>query len=620
MKKLLYIPIALMLFGATACEDIIDLQPKDKYGIDEGFKNETDLQLFSNYFYPNVLTQNQSGDPCFDNQSDLMYARPMSDLLRGGTNRTVPDAGGGWSFNILRRINTLLEYAPKNCSDKNAVTKYTAVTRFFRAYFYYQKIKRFGDVPWVDRQLESDDDQLYAPRNSREFIMQRMLEDVNFAIENLPAKEKEAQAPYRVTSGAALALKSRMCLYEGTFRKYHGLTVSFNDADRAMAGKYSLEKENDASFYLSECVDASEKLMSGSYGKYKITNNGKPDEDYRNLFSNLGTNKDEYILAVMYDRALKIGHDANNFGTASTGGQPGYTRKFVATYLMKDGSRFTDKTGWQTMGFVEEMKDRDPRLAQSIRGLNYTRIGANVVLAPDLKITSTGYQPTKFMTQSTVDGINADMAQNCYTDLPEFRYAEVLLNLAEAKAELGTLTQADLTKTVGEIRKRVNMPCIDMAAANANKDPYLSSPETGYFNVNGTNDGVILEIRRERAIELMQEGGRWDDLMRWKCGKMVDQSFYGMYFPGPGSYDLTGDGKADVILYPADGVKPKNPSGEQLLQIGKDVNLSDETRGYVYSILINEREGFNEGRDYLYPIPKNEIKYNPNLTQNPGWK
>ena len=96
MKKLAYIPIALLMFGATACDDAIDFKPKDKYSIEDGFKNATDLQLVSNYFYPNVLTQNKDGNPCFDDQSDLMFSTPMSDLLKGGNDRTVPESGGGW--------------------------------------------------------------------------------------------------------------------------------------------------------------------------------------------------------------------------------------------------------------------------------------------------------------------------------------------------------------------------------------------------------------------------------------------------------------------------------------------------------------------------------------------
>ena len=207
-----------MMFTATSCEDAIDLNPKSQIGLDDYFNNKTDLQLFSNYFYPNVLTQNMDGDPGFDDQGDDMIAAPLSTLLRAGNSRTVPASKGGWSWGVLRRINTLLEYIDK-CPDKAAVEQYTGVAKFFRAYFYFQKVQRFGDVPWIDRQLGSDDPKLYAPRDSREFIMTKMIEDINYAIEHLPTNKEEASAPYRVTKGAALALKSNFCLFEGTFRK-----------------------------------------------------------------------------------------------------------------------------------------------------------------------------------------------------------------------------------------------------------------------------------------------------------------------------------------------------------------------------------------------------------------
>ena len=603
MKKLLYIPIALMMFTATSCEDAIDLNPKSQIGLDDYFNNKTDLQLFSNYFYPNVLTQNMDGDPGFDDQGDDMIAAPLSTLLRAGNSRTVPASKGGWSWGVLRRINTLLEYIDK-CPDKAAVEQYTGVAKFFRAYFYFQKVQRFGDVPWIDRQLGSDDPQLYAPRDSREFIMTKMIEDINYAIEHLPTNKEEASAPYRVTKGAALALKSNFCLFEGTFRKYHGIDIE---------GK-------SWQYYLEQCVEASEMLMSGKYGSYKLYNTGKPDEDYLNLFNAQDANKDEYILAVKYDQVLGIKHNANAFTLVSTQGQPGYTRKFICSYLMKDGSRFTDQPGWQTMQFVDEMKNRDPRLQQSVRGLNYHRKGATKILAPDLKLTKTGYQPIKFVTESKMGSYDMDMNNTTSCDLPEFRYAETLLNLAEAKAEPGTLTQPDLTKTVNEIRKRVGMPGLDMAAANANPDSYLLSEQTGYYNVTGANAGVILEIRRERAIEMVQEGRRWFDLMRWKCGKMIDQDFTGQYIPGPGSYDMTGDGTADIILYAEGTSKPQAHKGEAVLQIGKDVILSDGNSGYIYGIKDQVRQGFNEDRDYLYPIPSDDISLNPNLKQNPGWK
>lgn len=593
-----------MAFSLTSCEDAIDLQPKAQIGLDEYFNSATDLQLFSNYFYPNVLTQNVEGDPCFDDQGDDMIAQPLSTLLRAGNSRSVPASGGGWSWGVLRRINTLLEYIDK-CPDKEAVEQYTGVAKFFRAYFYFQKVRRFGDVPWIDRQLGSDDPQLYAPRDSRELVLTKMLEDIEYAIEHLPSNKDEASAPYRVTKGAALALKSNFCLFEGTFRKYHEVKID--------GGK-------DWRYYLEQCVDASEKLMSGKYGTYKLYTSGKPAEDYLNLFNAQDANKDEYILAVKYDQILGIKHNANAFTLVATQGQPGYTRKFVCTYLMKDGSRFTDKPGWQTMPFVDEVKDRDPRLQQSIRGLNYHRKGATAILSTDFKLSQTGYQPIKFVTESTMGNYNMDMNNTTSCDLPEFRYAETLLNLAEAKAELGTLSQTDLNNTVNELRKRVGMTgMLDMATANANPDPYLTNDQTGYTTLPTENLGVILEIRRERGIEMIQEGRRWWDLMRWKCGKMIDQSFNGQYIAGPGSYDMTGDGVADVIFYASGTAKPKAPNGEAVLEIGKDVVLSDGNTGYIVGAANQVRQGFNEGRDYLYPIPTDDRNLNPNLAQNPGW-
>ena len=138
--------------------------------------------------------------------------------------------------------------------------------------------------------------------------------------------------------------------------------------------------------------------------------------------------------------------------------------------------------------------------------------------------------------------------------------------------------------------------------------------------MTGANEGVILEIRRERSIELAQEGHRWDDLMRWKEGKCIEQEMYGMYFPGPGEYDLTGDNVADVCLYEGDTKPSSSVKNIVFLKIGdkQGVLLSDGNKGYV-----DPQQGlqhvFDENRDYLYPIPTNERTLNPNLVQNPGW-
>lgn len=590
MKRIIILAVALTA-GLSSC-DLLDTKPMSQMTQTDYFKTETDLQLFTNPLYNNMLDK----DP-YDDQSDLMVCQTLSDEILGGNKRTVPNSGGGWTWTDLRRINTLLEYADQ-CDDKDAVTHYTALARFFRAYFYFEKVKRFGDVPWYDVQLGSADEALFNPRDSRELIMTKMIEDIDFAINELP---KEVST-YRVNRWAALALKAQFCLYEGTYRKYHDVQI---------------DGANDYTYYLDLAAKAAGEVIN--QGPYKLYSTGNPDSDYMMLFAQENASPDEYILAIKFDYGLAIHHNATAFTLVPTQGRPGYTRKMVNMYLMKDGSRFTDRTGWQEESFVEETKDRDPRLAQSIRTPGYTRIGKTEVLAPDFGCSVTGYQPIKFVQNPDDSGGNVDRNDRSTCDIPVYRLAEVMLNYAEAKAELGTLTPDDLDISINKIRDRVDMPHLKLAEANANPDWYLLSSEYGFSNVSGANQGVILEIRRERAIEMIQEGTRYEDLVRWKAGPCLDQALTGMYFPGAGQYDLTGDGKTDLILYNEGSAKPEAGDGVYVYQIGTEILLSGGTRGYVSYHKNIERTPYNEERDYLYPIPINERSLNPNLTQNPGW-
>ena len=155
-----------------------------------------------------------------------------------------------------------------------------------------------------------------------------------------------------------------------------------------------------------------------------------------------------------------------------------------------------------------------------------------------------------------------------------------------------------------------------MTYANENPDPYLENPETGYLNVSGPYKGVILEIRRERNIELVQEGFRYYDIIRWKEGKTFEQPLLGMYFPGPGEYDLNDDGQFDLCLYETD--KPETDA-KLSQKIGRDIFLSEGSKGYISPHNIQKRE-WDEMKDYLYPIPINERSLTMGaLTQNPGW-
>ena len=191
---------------------------------------------------------------------------------------------------------------------------------------------------------------------------------------------------------------------------------------------------------------------------------------------------------------------------------------------------------------------------------------------------------------------------------------EVVLNFAEAKAELGTLTQQDLDKSINLLRERVDMPALSLETANGNPDPFMAAQ---YLSVNGNNQGAILEIRRERRIELYMEKFRWDDIVRWKAGRTLTQPIRGLYFPGAGEYDLTGDGQINVVLYSGD--RPANPiSGIQYYQLDSDFYL--DANGLIDPHPDFNNRTFDENKDYLYPIPRIELQLNPNLEQNPGWQ
>ena len=297
---------------------------------------------------------------------------------------------------------------------------------------------------------------------------------------------------------------------------------------------------------------------------------------------------------------------------------------------MNDGTRFTDLPGYQTKQFYDEMQNRDPRLSQTIVTPGYKRIGGATVLSPDFSSATTGYQITKWVTSAASDGYNKSS-----NDMILFRAGEVYLNFAEAKAELGTLTQGDLDKSVKKLRDRVGMPNMNLAAANANPDPYLEAAETGYPNVSGPNKGIILEIRRERTIELFDEGFRYDDLMRWKEGKAFEKQFKGMYVPAldPVKHyvicDLNGNGvidSKDACIY--DGAMPSKTVYTELLPIttflklGSNLQLANGVGGgniIVHDITTANRS-WNENRDYLYPIPQDQITlYGGRIQQNPNW-
>ncbi|SFD47773.1 Starch-binding associating with outer membrane [Chitinophaga sp. CF118] len=586
MKRILFFA-ATGLVLLSGCSKFLDRQPLSKISPDNGFNSESELQLYVNSFYDKMLPKADNED----NGTSGLYTETSNNIVLNGLtpqytgNRTVPVSGGGWDWTNLRNINYFLQNYQRGSLDTTITYKYVAVAKFFRAYFYFNMVARFGDVPWYSKVIESNDTaSLNKKRDSRTLVMDSVLNDIDFAIAHLGTGRNVAE----VSKWTALALKSRLCLFEGTFRKYHT--------------EFSLPN---ADVFLQKAVDAAAEVISSSgYIIYKST----PDQAYRNLFSSLSVIPEEVILSRQFSAALQIFHNVNYYTVSPSFGKPGLEKSLVNSYLMKDGTRFTDIPGYTTMQFYDETQNRDPRLSQTIRTAGYKRIDGNVVLPPSYAGTVTGYQLTKFVTAAGNDANGKSP-----NPLPVIRYAEVLLNYAEAKAELGTITQADLDQSVKLLRDRVSMPGMNLAAANADPDSYLANQ---YTHVTGTNKGIILEIRRERRIELVMEGFIWNDLMRWKEGHLLAVQYKGAYFPGEGNFDLDGDGNTDLIIY--SGNPPSVPN-VQFLKLGTDIVLENGTAGG--NIIVNGTipKTFSEERDYLFPLPTQELLLNPNLIQNSKW-
>ena len=594
MKKniILYSFIAL-LSGTAGCSDMLDEYPLDAISPETYYNNADELRSATNQFY-GMFPGAASG---YTESADVVCIFNLPAEVQG--IRTVPTSGGGWNWEYLRAVNFYLSHSVR-CDDVDAREHFDGIARFFRAYFYFEKVKRFGEVPWFDRELSSTDPELFRPRDSRDIIMDKILDDLTYAINNISDKKDL----YNVTHWTALALKSRICLFEGTFRKYHGIP--------------GYEK------FLNECATASKLFIDNA--PYAIYQTGA--QPYRDLFSSMNAIEEEVILARDYDRSQNVMHEANANTLSPTYGRPGMNKKIVNSYLMTNGDRFTDQPGYKTMQYYDEMQNRDPRLTQTVVGPGYMRINSDKVESPNFSSSTTGYQIIKWVTDASGDGYMGSS-----NDYILFRAAEVYLNYAEAKAELGTLTQEDLKISIKKIRDRVGMPNIDMLAANANPDPYLCAPETGYRNVTGPNKGVILEIRRERTIELCLEGHRYYDIIRWKEGKMFEQPFLGMYFPGltQGSGDnrydvfdmndgIAGDKeKVDICIYT--GKKPSVKNIRKFYKLGEEFVLTDGDKGNIICHDIEkEPRQWREDRDYLYPIPTQErLLSNGTLSQNPNW-
>ena len=596
MKKL----FLFICFGAmvvSSCKKL-DQEPQATATKSAVFGSEKGLQLYVASFYSNLPS---GGDVVrADAMADYAARTDVPGFLT--TSGFTPLQSSGWSWSALRNINYFIE----NCTDPavpfSVRQNYIGIARFFRALFYYDKVQRFGDVPWYETTISvSDTAQLYKARDPRKQVMDSVLADLNFAAANITATDATRS---QITKYVALAYKSRICLFEGTFRKYH-------DSPGGLAEGLGGTAAN----WLREAADAAEQVMNE--GGFKLNTAGGTEASYRQLFTSKQPVSTEIILSNVADATQNVLNDANWYWTSATyGSRLSFTRTFVNTYLNSDGTPFTSKPGYETLPFSEEVKGRDKRLQQTIRMGDYKRIngGTQELAPPVFSYTYTGYQPIKW----TLDDVYYDGGTRNDNSIPLIRYAEVLLNNAEAKAELGTLTDADWAKTIGALRARAGIT----GGINTKPtvvDPYL---QARYFPE--ISDPVLLEIRRERGIELAWEGLRFPDLIRWKKGSLLTVTWNGFYVPELNKpMDLNGDGKNDVLFY--SGTAPAPLAGVTFVNVSPTLpngavnpqQLSNGTSGEI--TWLNNVPRKWEDKKYLYPVPTADLLINPKLRQNPGW-
>ena len=603
MKKIISIFSITFVILLSACNDsYMDRFPETSIGTENFFKSEEDLKMFiyNLYSFPGVSEYNNDGYLTTDNASNTGSTELKNIML--SSNPSSATITGGWTWSTLRNINLFLENCDKAEISEDLLNHYKGVARFFRARFYMDKVKRFSDVPWYDQVIgTSDDDLLFKGRDSREMVVQKIFEDYDFASQNVKADQPVGT----VNKWVVLAYKARQALYEGTFRKYHS----------------ELELQSSANTYLGIARDAAKEIMDN--GGFSVYNTGNPESDYSALFlsQDLTTNPEVIFANVSEDQVKNSGWSETIFGNYEV--SP--SKDLLQAYLMADGSFYTEQPDYETKHFVEEFENRDPRLKQTYAYPGWELINTDTysqgggIYIQQLQKNFTGYHQIKGFVNSTEQALMNGV------DFPVIRHAEILLIYAEAKAELGELTQTDLDMTVNILRDRAGMPHLSMSP------PVDPIQEARYSNITTSQTAELLEIRRERRIEFALEGYRYDDLMRWGTGKMLETEPIGLYFPGLGKYDLTGDGVEDIVLLditqsiPGPDDKETNSLGKTLIyyRVGPQDSdasfyISGNNQGYIKS--VKDRGTFIAPKYYYRPIPQNDVTVNPNLTQIFGWE
>lgn len=594
MKKIFLLLAAASVLAS--CEEFLSKEDPNKVDAPSYFRSETDLVTYVNGFLQTMIPTAVSV-ATGDARADCMAWRGEYQFL---TDNYDADDQTGWStgnWDDLRNINYFLDNFRRASASETMLNHYEGVARFWRAYFYWNKVKTFGAVPWYDKTIDSNDyDALYKTRDSREYVMRKVLEDLDYACTHCISNAALEVNSVQITTYTALALKARICLYEGTFRKYHA-------TDPSTGAPWTADESE---MYLRAAADACYTLMQS--GKYSLVSDpANVSTQYRKLFTSENVYTQEVIWARAYSAELNAVHSLNSYFIVQQYGSYSLTKQFVNTYLNLDGTRFTDKAGYEKTEFVDEFTNRDYRLMQSIRYPGYTRKnnGVDTPYAPDFGYCVTGYHPIKWVIDDT--GYDSNTSP-CPTSIPIIRYAEILLTYAEAKCELGEFDETIWNETIKPLRERAGVDGTMPAAA----DPYMID----YF-LNTITDNALLEIRRERGIELLLENVRWDDDMRWAMGELVERPWYGVYVGELGKvYDMNGDGTGDVCFVREEPERPQ--SGVTYRVLGSDFSLTDGDSGYLNCYIQMTRKW--DDKKYVRPVPTTALNDNPALGQNYGWE
>lgn len=566
------------LFTLSACE-VTDLTPTDSFTDATYWKNPTDLELYANNFYNNL----GGIDAFYDNNTDVRIDKTSSNFFNG--SYVVPDTDDQWGFGTIRNANYFMARYQTVRGDAALINHYVAEIRFFRALEYWAKVKRYGDYPWYDKDLKlSDEELIFKGRDPRAFVVGKIIEDLEFACNNL--RSKADVATNRLYNFVAYAQLARVCLYEGT------------------RAKYAQDNTFDANGLLQKAERAAKYIMDN--GGYSIVQNAIPFTQavdathplsYNAMFTQLDkiNNNGECILAREYRKEILM----HGVTRQMEDGGNGMSKAMINQYLCTDGNPIAVSPLYKGIDSLNgELANRDRRLYQTIDNmyLPYKKdptLGVVTNRYPNISGGSpTGYNVMKLHHSDP----NQWIANNCWTQWFLYRYAETLLIYAEAKAELGTINQSDVDMTINLLRNRAGVAPLNIGAI-AN-DP-------NWLDYGHSLTPIIKEVRRERAVELMAEGFRYDDIIRWRAGKLMENPLA-----------VYGSSVSDYML---NSIKPYDKTFDVNGGNLKTTILNGIRYIQVYSNSVENGYTWND-KYYLYPIPKNQLSLNPKLEQNQGWK